>query len=311
MPTAHYVFHHRLIDYAGLFPPTSLPLAEAVRNYAAYQASPEAWLLGRFICPADQLNALDTAAFTPAAPLELSTLVPRVDTAAELLPTLEQTLKTMTAFSVERGPSVTLPSIEMPLPGAVRDRADLRTLLGSAARVLDASPLTLTPYFEVTPGTDLTATLEAIAEYNTTRFRPAGFKLRCGGATPEAVPSVEQVARVLTLCRDTGVALKCTAGLHHPLRRYDATAQTHLHGFINVFGAGLLARVQQLGPAETCAILADEDPAHFTFTDEAFIWRDLRADLPALIAARATSLISFGSCSFDEPREALKKLGWL
>ena len=38
-----------VIDYAGLFPPATLPLDEAVRNYARYRREPEGWMLGRLV----------------------------------------------------------------------------------------------------------------------------------------------------------------------------------------------------------------------------------------------------------------------
>lgn len=47
-----------LIDYAGLFPPSSLPMADAVRNYAAYRQSETAWMLGRFVVPAENMPAV-------------------------------------------------------------------------------------------------------------------------------------------------------------------------------------------------------------------------------------------------------------
>jgi hypothetical protein len=40
-----------LIDYAGMFPPASLSLEEAVRKYEEYQRGPYAWMLGRFVVP--------------------------------------------------------------------------------------------------------------------------------------------------------------------------------------------------------------------------------------------------------------------
>jgi hypothetical protein len=51
--SAEALFAH-LIDYAGLFPPAALPIAEAVRNYAAYRAGDESWMLGRFVVTAAQ-----------------------------------------------------------------------------------------------------------------------------------------------------------------------------------------------------------------------------------------------------------------
>jgi hypothetical protein len=37
------------IDYAGVFPPASLPLAAAVANYQQYQQSEHSWILGRLV----------------------------------------------------------------------------------------------------------------------------------------------------------------------------------------------------------------------------------------------------------------------
>jgi len=44
-----------LIDYAGLYPPAGLPLAEAIENYAGYLASPGSWMLNRLVLPAAKL----------------------------------------------------------------------------------------------------------------------------------------------------------------------------------------------------------------------------------------------------------------
>src|SRR5690348_3919368 len=57
------------VDYAGLFPPAGLDMDAAVRHHAAYRASPERWLLGRFVVPAARLDELaDAVARLGAAP---------------------------------------------------------------------------------------------------------------------------------------------------------------------------------------------------------------------------------------------------
>ena len=45
-----------LIDYAGLFPPASLSLKDAVRNYDEYRRGQYAFALGRFVVPAAQMH---------------------------------------------------------------------------------------------------------------------------------------------------------------------------------------------------------------------------------------------------------------
>ena len=59
------------------------------------------------------------------------------------------------------------------------------------------------------------------------------------------------------------------------------------------------------------AILEDEDPASFSFDDGGLRWRSLSVTMEQVEAARREFAISFGSCSFDEPRDDLRALGWM
>ena len=44
-PPALRALLERLIDYAGTFPPATLPCSAAVANYATYRTGPHAWML--------------------------------------------------------------------------------------------------------------------------------------------------------------------------------------------------------------------------------------------------------------------------
>jgi hypothetical protein len=50
--TARRALLESLFDHAAMFPPASLPLEEALAEDRRAQASPHAWLLGRFVVPA-------------------------------------------------------------------------------------------------------------------------------------------------------------------------------------------------------------------------------------------------------------------
>jgi hypothetical protein len=50
-----------IVDYAGMFPPASLDLETAARNYAAYRQGEHAWMLGRFVVPAARRTEVDAA----------------------------------------------------------------------------------------------------------------------------------------------------------------------------------------------------------------------------------------------------------
>lgn len=48
-----------VIDYAGLFPPAGLPLAEVTGNYRRYRLTPHAWLLNRLVLPGEKLREVE------------------------------------------------------------------------------------------------------------------------------------------------------------------------------------------------------------------------------------------------------------
>ena len=55
------------------------------------------------------------------------------------------------------------------------------------------------------------------------------------------------------------------------------------------------------------SILENEDPASFVFDEVGFAWKDLRVATSEILQARQ-QILSFGSCSFEEPREDLRAL---
>ncbi len=47
-----------VVDYAGLYPPASLPLGEVAANYERYLVSTDAWMLNRLVLPIGKLREL-------------------------------------------------------------------------------------------------------------------------------------------------------------------------------------------------------------------------------------------------------------
>ncbi len=188
-------------------------------------------------------------------------------------------------------------------------------MLDDAAAATDSNNLTL--FIEVSPGPHwqeaAAGTFAALSALNARRDlatpapHPVGFKLRCGGVEASAFPSAKHIAFALT----ASVPLKATAGLHHPIRRFDAGIGVRMHGFVNVFVAGILAHVHHLRSDAVEAILLDETPTNFLFDDDGLRWGDLHVMTDEVRAARRQAVLSFGSCSFDEPRDDLRALGWL
>jgi hypothetical protein len=95
------------------------------------------------------------------------------------------------------------------------------------------------------------------------------------------------------------------------VRHVDEHVGTLMHGFFNLFAGAALAVVHDLDEAALVEILNDDDPEHFRFTGYDVAWTDLSAPADAVARTRETLAISFGSCSFDEPRQDLRNLGLL
>lgn len=295
-------FFSHLIDYAGMFPPASLSLGDAIRNYAAYLKSDDAWMLGRFVCFASQLAQLDAYAelFDERAPLKISALGVKNPTRENFARELETTRAQIETFNAKWGAQGGVDAVELVLPD------------GAAPFPNITFPKDVACFFEIPFSAEwsnnLPRVLDALATQN------IGFKLRTGGVVASAFPSSEQIAHAILACRERSVPMKCTAGLHHPLRKFDASVETTMHGFVNVFGAGIVANLQAhaRGLPENVVreILRERDSKNFCFDENGFAWRDVRATNIEIARARRELMISFGSCSFDEPREDLRALGW-
>ena len=57
-------------------------------------------------------------------------------------------------------------------------------------------------------------------------------------------------------------------------------------------------------------VIEDQDSEDFAFDDEGLRWKDFRATTEEIQAARR-SVLSFGSCSFEEPCGDLQAVGLL
>jgi hypothetical protein len=290
------------IDYAGMFPPCSLALEPALQNHANYVRSPEAWMLNAFVLPVEQFDAAKEllSPFDPSRPLRVAALGPKTADAEAFLEALEKADTAIRSLS-SNVDLISISHLEMFLPH------DVGLVLLEEARSIIGD---LRVFWE-TPPDRAEQTIALLAEYNSDAdLATFGFKLRTGGVTPEAFPTSVQIAQALVVPATHQVPIKFTAGLHHPLRQYREEVQTRMHGFLNVLGAAILAAEHKWNKKQTAAMLEDENPKSFSFDDEFFAWREWKIDLKGL-NNRRRFVTSFGSCSFDEPREDLRALGVL
>jgi len=291
-----------VVDYAGLFPPAALDMATAVRRYAAYLASDERALLGRFVVPVARLEEFEHE--LEAATRALHT-EPRTDIGARTWrlaalagddPLADS--RRIAAFNAAqravRGGHALIDTVET--RAARTDDVVTAAALAHGGQVV---------FVEVPSTGELDPLLPAVARYG------LGAKVRTGGVTPDAIPPAASVARFLVAASCAHVPCKATAGLHHAFRgRYPLTYATDspqaiMHGFVNVLLAAAL--VHGGGQEREAVMLLDEmDPSAFEFDATEVRWRQHRIAAAQLRVARAEFIRSFGSCSFDEPVETLR-----
>ncbi len=333
-----HAFMSGLVDYAGLYPPARLGMAEAVRNYAGYLRSAHSWMLGRFICPVSRLEEFRREARgllptgtpsgspavhpngTDASPLTPDTHEHHADQpwpiSAIIDGDLDENLDAIFAFNrehsePEKGLAI-IDAAEIKMPGD--STASAAVFIDEA---LDLTPQEIFPFFEIPVQAD------AKASGREPDFRgliaalsgaDAGAKVRTGGVTPDAFPSPERVAEFIAACDAADVPFKATAGLHHPIRaEYPLTYEPGcpcgvMHGFLNVFVAAAAIRDRRADVREAAEIMRETNAAAFVFGDESLKWRKIVLDASAIGVARETFALSYGSCSFIEPVEELGAL---
>ena len=121
----------------------------------------------------------------------------------------------------------------------------------------------------------------------------------------------ERERGITILAKNTGIKLKFTAGLHHPLRHFNEQMGTKMHGFVNVFGAALLFYANKIDNINLIEVLEDENPHNFEFQNSSFSWKNASLSVEEIAVLREEALLSYGSCSFNEPRDGLRNLGWM
>ena len=306
-----------LFDYAGLFPPASLALNDAVDEYLAHRQEADDWMLGPFVMTSGHWDSLlDKAERLSAdSPLPVQLLPPPAREMTDIESVLSAALEEAEEYVRRFEGRVFIVGFEWKLP------AD--ALLEASTAVLAISRIE--SVFEESPFSDRPRYLEIVRDEAFLRQLPLYFlalgaqqkrdrvraKIRCGGMKESDFPTTGELAAFLYAALRTGYPFKATAGLHHPVRHFNEGQGVAMHGFLNVFFAVTIGRCMDLDTSAIEDILADTDPSHFSFTDRGIEWNGLTASTTEFIRDRRQLALSIGSCSFDEPRHDLHKLGWL
>jgi hypothetical protein len=320
-------FMKGLIDYAGMYPPANLDLSTAFTKHLEYLNSEDEWMMDKFICSINSFEKFTNHDSDVSKQLHnfrsdrwvsFGLLLTGGKTSKEFLKTLDKDLEMIKGFVSEHFELIVTDNFEAKLPEDISGKNNsgaCKKFLNDCSIIFNEHGLFGSKiFFEPPVNNDYEFVFEKLAYTMAESDKNggnAGFKLRTGGITPELFPTTEQVAFALKSCKEHKLQFKATAGLHHPIRHYSDSVSTKMHGFMNVFGAGVLTYANSLSLKEITEIVNDENAGSFKFTEEEFRWNDITAGSGIISKARNEFVLSFGSCSFDDPREDLKKLNLL
>ena len=326
MKTSLHPFLSDIIDYAGLYPPSELPLEEAFSKYLSHIEQKEAWMLSKFVVGTGLLSELITlidAEPESPSPFKITLVGAASDDVDGFKKVIDNTVEAIENALASTAKKIRISTLEIKIPSAClkeENSSYLQAAIGYAVQSMAKSKLLPHQIFFEVPGFDFDIKyakelVQGIHRHNEwlesnekENYSFSGFKIRCGGVEAFQFPPTDYLAEAISFSRQNDVPLKFTAGLHHPVRHFNDSVQTKMHGFLNVFGASLLSYSKKLSEAELLEILNDENTSNFSFRKSAFSWKTHSISLEELHMFRSLSVTSFGSCSFDEPVEDLQEL---
>jgi hypothetical protein len=277
-----------VVDYAGLFPPAKLELQPAMANYAQYQATSHAWMLGRFVLPVSRLQEFEKLLPEKSTPWPLSVIM------TGELKNIKQAIAQLQSLNPEK---ITIISLEFPpLPPT-----HIESILSFIPREIES-------FFEIPLHSDFKTYLSVL--------QPAGAaaKIRTGGVTVDAFPSATQLCQSIFAFAEAEIAFKATAGLHHPIPgKHSLTSEPNspvsvMHGFLNVAVLAALVYWQKIKPTIGVELLKESKCDNFQFSTDGIFWKDYQLNIAEIEQTRQRFFRSFGSCSFQDPINDLKEL---
>ncbi|HEX2420537.1 MAG TPA: hypothetical protein VHL55_02970 [Acidimicrobiia bacterium] len=241
--TAPQVLLRRLIDYAGMYPPESLGLEDAVDTYLGHRRGTHEWMLGPFLCPSSGICDLEWLLDRGPIPVGVVLDQPAAE-AIDSISASDLAIRQIETTDLEIG-------------------LLLEKLDPSVTVWLEAEPRSVQTLAARHPG------------------RRIGVKTRCGGATPEMFPTPSVLATAMHETFTCGLPLKATAGLHHPWRHFSPEVGTWRHGFLNLAAAATalvlgsdLNRVEEILATEQPGVLARD---HLRISGHEFSVADLKS----------------------------------
>jgi hypothetical protein len=284
-----------LIDYAGLFPPAELSMAETVANYAAYQHRPDRWALARIVVPVARLVEFETELDRLSEAERLGTRWPITALLGNDPASDRAAIEAFSERHVHGGPAIEALEARV---ASVPQVESLQAAIGTGREL----------YCELPLAADLPALVATVRRVG------ARAKIRTGGIKAGDIPPPEAVLAFLTISAAERVPFKATAGLHHPVRglaplTYAAGSPcATMFGYLNLLLAATLLWKRR-PEAEALAVLTAENRASLRLEEDSIEWVGTRVTADELGHTRREFALTIGSCSFTEPLGEIRELG--
>lgn len=265
-----------LFDDAGLFPPASAKVAEAVAEHARHRVSWYDDLVASFSSRDSRLVDVDACAARLGLPnVDVTVVVPAgLDTLPDALATLS------------RCPRLSLRAVDVPMGTSPP------VLAGRAAGALAEQDVPL--YVEVA------GSLGTEARIHQLRAVGARLKIRGGGTSVHAFIPEHELAPMIVTCAAELLPFKCVTGMSRAFRHRDQESLFQRHGFLNIVLA-TLAAIRTGSEATVRDILANRDRRALT--------EQVLALTPRDVASVRTVLTRIGSSDIGESVADLTALG--
>ncbi len=284
-----HVLLAKLFDYSGMFPPASRSFDAALKETTALENTlSRPWMVASDI-------VLDTEHAHKLRGVNLGEYATRNPFCVCILATEDsQRVLDDVSHLLRKEPPVVATSIEVKAsPETIAETVEQYGAFWSSHGIL----LCVEPNLSVVTWRDeLNASVAAL---KASPIRPA---LKCRLTGPTGI-SAERFAAAIIAANESGVPLKVTGGLHHPI--VEPGRYPFPMGFLNVSVGVMLHR--HLGKQVSHKVLTNQDPKALTFGEQ-LGYKELRISLADLQRAKSKGHFTIGSCSLHEPDEDLSRV---
>lgn len=310
------IFMHKLLDYAGLFPPAKLPLHESLVNYSSYTKHKQNNWLGKFILPIHKINECmeimtkQNVFNNNKNKVEFSIILNSCEKFNDLNGIIKNDLSIIKCMSENLSNDIEIDSIEFYPPKEVYqpDKVALfSTMLDLVNEAFYSEKNIKYKYLEIPFSENINEYIDLIAKCNSKNRDKIFIKLRTGGITPAQIPTAYHIAQAIRLCAEQQIPLKATAGLHVPVPNDNPEVGARLHGFFNIFSCLLLCYSKLLSITEMEYIITNYSYSDFSFSSTGLTVGNKFISNEKMSELRNSFIKSFGTCSFLEPIEHLHK----